>query len=78
MTSKALKKPLKEANETCIHHWIIDPPEGTVSSGYCIKCGEKKDFVNHYSYSTWESTSTLLKDLGVDINLSYEKNWSRF
>jgi len=34
--------------EKCIHHWVIDSPNGPTSQGQCQKCGLKKDFVNYY------------------------------
>lgn len=30
----------------CIHHWVIDPPDGPVSNGKCIKCGAEGLFPN--------------------------------
>ena len=63
MTPRILEKPVKAADEeqsskTCIHHWIIDPPEGPVSKGVCRKCGEEKDFQNYFAYSAWEAGQT--------------------
>ena len=26
------------SEEECIHHWLIDPPHGRHSVGYCVKC----------------------------------------
>lgn len=34
------------AQTTCAHHWIIDPPDGPVSSGECRNCGAVKNFQN--------------------------------
>jgi hypothetical protein len=34
------------ANTTCTHHWIIEPPQGALSSGTCQKCGDRKMFEN--------------------------------
>ena len=30
----------------CVHHWIIEPPNGPTSKGRCKRCGEKKSFAN--------------------------------
>ena len=30
----------------CVHHWIIDPPEGPTSAGVCARCGESRQFRN--------------------------------
>jgi len=37
----------------CVHHWVIDPPNGAVSEGRCKVCGEKKEFRNSFEYSSW-------------------------
>jgi len=37
----------------CVHHWVIDPPNGAVSQGSCKTCGEKKEFRNSFEYSSW-------------------------
>ena len=43
-----------EVNEGgCVHHWVIDPPNGAVSEGSCKTCGEKKEFRNSFEYSSW-------------------------
>ncbi len=31
----------------CRHHWVIDPPNGPVSTGACRSCGEERDFPNY-------------------------------
>ena len=31
----------------CRHDWVIDPPEGPVSTGACRSCGEERDFPNY-------------------------------
>ena len=41
------------AGESCIHHWVIDPPNGAVSEGHCKTCGENKEFRNSFEYSSW-------------------------
>lgn len=37
--------------ENC--HWIIDPPNGPVSTGTCKRCGETKEFKNSVEFSSW-------------------------
>mgnify|MGYP003962425011 FL=1 len=37
----------------CVHHWVIDPPNGAVSQGRCKACGEQKEFRNSFEYSSW-------------------------
>ena len=36
----------------CVHHWIIDPPEGPTSAGVCARCGESRQFRN--SPPSWD------------------------
>ena len=40
-----------QSQEQCVHHWIIDPPDGPISKGSCKLCGAEKDFPNDLSYS---------------------------
>ena len=46
---------------TCIHHWIIEPPNGPKSKGICIKCGDVSLFPNEIMLTAeWK----YLEDLG--------------
>ena len=53
----AVKAAVSEQSETstgeCVHHWVIDPPNGAVSQGRCKTCGEEKEFRNSFEYSSW-------------------------
>ena len=40
-------------SDGCVHHWVIDPPNGAVSQGRCKVCGEEKEFRNSFEYSSW-------------------------
>ncbi len=42
--------------KTCVHHWLIEPPNGETSSGTCKLCGEfRKDyFFNSMENSGWD------------------------
>ncbi len=31
---------------SCVHYWIIEPPEGATSTGVCKLCGAKEEFLN--------------------------------
>jgi hypothetical protein len=42
-----------KAKDGSTHHWVIDPPNGPVSTGTCKKCGEQKDFKNSVEFSSW-------------------------
>ena len=30
----------------CVHHWVIETPNGPTSRGVCKKCGTQRDFQN--------------------------------
>ena len=34
--------------QDCIHHWIIEPPDGDMSYGTCKHCGRVAVFYNTY------------------------------
>ena len=45
LKQKTIEK--KESKEPqCVHYWIIDFPDGPVSSGKCKRCGMVKNFYN--------------------------------
>jgi hypothetical protein len=35
-------------SKKCMHHWIIEPPDGPTSKGYCKYCGAVAEFFNDY------------------------------
>jgi hypothetical protein len=38
----------------CLHHWIIEPPNGPLSQGICQVCQEVREFKN---FIAWEFSS---------------------
>lgn len=44
----------------CRHHWVIDTPNGALSSGHCKRCGEQKAFRNSSEDLMWDSDSFSL------------------
>lgn len=40
------KDGIESAGEKCAHHFVIEPPNGPTSNGYCKKCGSNKMFPN--------------------------------
>lgn len=73
MTARVLTRPgSSEAEEEeksgCVHHWVIDPPEGPVSNGICQKCGEERIFRNYVAYSPWEADSSYPAISGIGSN----------
>ena len=47
----------------CVHHWIIDAPNGRESTGSCKHCGVEKGFSNSTESVMWEQTNTLRNDV---------------
>ena len=37
--------------ESCIHHWVIETPQGPTSRGICKKCGLVREFCNVWTDS---------------------------
>jgi hypothetical protein len=62
-SSSANKKPETDEQPVaktggCVHHWVIDPPNGAVSMGRCKACGEEQEFRNSFEYSSWYGTKS--------------------
>ena len=39
----------KTMQKQCVHHWIIETPDGKTSSGKCRYCGLEKEFSNDWT-----------------------------
>ena len=52
-TVAAVNEQPEALSDVCVHHWVIDPPNGAVSKGRCKACGEEKEFRNSFEYSSW-------------------------
>lgn len=50
---------------SCVHHWIIEVPQGPISKGRCKKCGAERDFPNSSHF--WGFTEM---NLDTDKDLS--------
>jgi hypothetical protein len=37
----------------CTHHWLIEPPSGSSSSGACKFCGATRMFATESQLTTW-------------------------
>ena len=46
----------------CVHHWLVEPPEGRTSTGICSMCGAVREFSNSF-----DGTYVLEGDLGREI-----------
>ncbi len=49
----------EHARTACVHHWIIESPNGRTSAGICQRCGLNRDFANATENVMWEHTNTL-------------------
>ena len=51
---------MKAKTKGCVHHFIIEPPEGgPTSPGVCKKCGLEKDHLNSIpvaQYNSWRGS----------------------
>ena len=47
---KNILKPQTKQKQ-CVHHWIIESPDGPTSFGICKKCGLVKEFLNNWQDS---------------------------
>lgn len=61
------------ASARCVHHWIIEAPNGRESSGKCKRCGKHKDFANSAESVMWEQTNTLRNDVRNAIRIPRPK-----
>lgn len=64
------------ARGACIHHWIIDSPNGRESTGTCKRCGALKAFTNSTEQVMWEQTNTLRNDLSRSYRSSKSDEYS--
>jgi len=46
---------------TCAHHWMIESPDGTTSTGVCNLCGTVKQFINSYEAAEFNDTGRRRK-----------------
>ena len=64
-----MKMTEKETAETeeeeqisdCMHHWVIDSPNGPTSVGVCKVCGERSEFRNSMPGSGWDRENAQKK-----------------
>jgi hypothetical protein len=44
----------------CRHHWVIETPNGALSSGRCKRCGVAREFRNSSEEALWDNDSFSL------------------
>ncbi|MEE8421140.1 MAG: hypothetical protein V3S31_00010 [Dehalococcoidia bacterium] len=55
--------------KNCIHHWMIETPNGRESRGVCKNCGRKRAFANSTENVMWEQTNTLRNELRSTLRI---------
>ena len=71
MTSEARERPTATVvAATCVHHWMIEAPNGRESFGRCRRCGVEKAFTNSSEAVMWEQTNTLRNSLRSGVRVS--------
>ncbi|MCY3920754.1 MAG: hypothetical protein OXG38_13275 [Chloroflexi bacterium] len=55
------------ASGTCHHHWLIDSPNGPISTGHCKLCGCERQFPNSSEDSIWDGAEgrSRWNDMGI-------------
>lgn len=38
----------------CVHHWVIQPAAGPLSTGVCQVCGAQREFKNYVENPLWD------------------------
>ena len=41
--------------ETCVHHWILQTPNGPTSEGTCKRCHLTREFTNYLDSNAYKS-----------------------
>jgi hypothetical protein len=68
MTSETQERTAQAA--TCVHHWLIEAPNGRESAGRCKRCGVSRSFTNSTEAVMWEQTNTLRNPLRSGVRVS--------
>ena len=71
MTSETIAH--KTRTSKCVHHWIIETPNGRESRGVCKRCGRKGRFANSTENVMWEQTNTLRNELRSAVQIHRPK-----
>ena len=63
---------------TCVHHWIIEAPNGPESAGRCRRCDATRIFMNSQESVMWEQRNTLRSqlELGASPHVQPERRLS--
>lgn len=70
-------EPCPSSKDGSACHWVIDPPNGPVSTGKCKKCGESKEFKNSVEFSSWYGSKSDFDDKKKSKDKSKDKSKSK-
>ena len=54
----------------CVHHYVLEEPDGPESTGVCKKCGDEKVHTNSIEYTTKlreTSAGNMQEVVGINI-----------
>ncbi|MCH7800956.1 MAG: hypothetical protein IIC24_05350 [Chloroflexi bacterium] len=54
VTENVTEGAVEEEVSDCMHHWVIDQPNGPTSEGVCKICGMTQEFKNSIQGSGWD------------------------
>lgn len=57
----------RRAAPSCRHHWIIEPPEGPTSYGYCRNCFKIQEFQNFLGEALWKGDGARATGFGMSL-----------
>ena len=63
--------------ETCHHHWIIEPPQGPTSSGICKFCSETRTFKNSLGTVEWNDPGVSYPSMNSKVAKSIASRYVR-
>lgn len=55
----ASKTKATRVQAQCVHHWVIESPNGRESVGVCRHCQKERTFQNSNEQVMWEQTNTI-------------------
>lgn len=53
--SNDMQRDISATSPMCLHHWVIETPNGARSHGFCKRCGTERDFRNSSEDMQWDN-----------------------
>jgi len=64
---------MSKAKKACIHHWVLESPNGSVSKGVCKKCGSERDYFNAPEYMREAGNQWMRRSIATWVVTQEEK-----